>query len=105
MHDVELPPDRHDQKDDRNDPDRQEAEDGKLPSYTALRFEDLLYVEYETGEVSCYDVLNDPYELRNIAATLPPEKRKKLHSILIAAKTCGGQAGCWGVQMMDLGGE
>jgi len=87
---------------DTNDPDRQEAEDGRLPSYTALRFHNMLYVEYETGEVSCYDVQNDPYELKNIAAALPIELQKKLHSILLAAKNCGGKNGCWGVQMMEL---
>ena len=90
---------------DRNDPDRQEAEDGRLPSYTALRFHNMLYVEYETGEVSCYDVQNDPYELKNIASALPVEVQKRLHSILLAAKNCGGKNGCWGVQMMHLGNE
>jgi len=87
---------------DRNDPDRQEEEDGKLPSYTALRFHNLLYVEYETGEISCYDAEKDPYELKNIFSTLPADTRKKLHSILLAAKKCGGKDGCWGVQMMNL---
>ena len=91
--------------DDRTDPDLQEAEDGRLPSYTALRFHNLLYVEYETGEVSCYDVQNDPYELRNISSTLPIELQKKLHSILLAAKNCGDKNGCWGVQSMKLGNE
>jgi arylsulfatase A-like enzyme len=90
---------------DINDPDRQEPEDGKLPSYTALRFHNLLYVEYETGEISCYDVQNDPYELKNIATALPVEVQKKLHSILLAAKKCGGKNGCWDVQMMKLGNE
>lgn len=85
-----------------NDPDRQEAEDGKLPSYTALRFQDLLYVEYETGEISCYDTRNDPYELKNIFAELPDKTQKKLHSILLAAKSCGGKNGCWDVQMMNV---
>jgi arylsulfatase A-like enzyme len=87
---------------DRNDPDLQEAEDGRLPSYTALRFHNLLYVEYETGEISCYDAQNDPYELKNIAPALPIEVQKKLHSILLAAKNCGGKNGCWNVQMMNL---
>ncbi|TMI65071.1 MAG: sulfatase [Bacteroidetes bacterium] len=90
---------------DRNDPDRQEAEDGVLPSYTALRFHNLLYVEYETGEVSCYDAQNDPYELKNIVSTLPIEIQKKLHSILLAAKNCGGKNGCWGLQMMNFENE
>ena len=87
---------------DRNDPDRQEEEDGRLPSYTALRFQNLLYVEYETGEISCYDSQKDPYELKNIASSLPVEVMKKLHSILLAAKNCGGKNGCWGVQLMNL---
>jgi arylsulfatase A-like enzyme len=87
---------------DRNDPDRQEPEDGILPSYTALRFHDLLYVEYETGENCCYDTKADPYELKNIFGTLPVDVRKKLHSILLAAKKCGGKNGCWDVQMMNV---
>ncbi|HEY0732435.1 MAG TPA: sulfatase, partial [Chitinophagaceae bacterium] len=86
----------------RNDPDRQEPEDGKLPTYTALRFHNLLYVEYETGEISCYNAKDDPYELKNIASYLPDEMKKKLHNILLAAKSCGGKNGCWGVQMMNI---
>jgi arylsulfatase A-like enzyme len=87
---------------DRNDPDRQEAQDGRLPSYTALRFHNMLYVEYETGEISCYNADSDPYELKNIAATIPVELHKQLHNILIAVKNCGGKDGCWGVQMMNV---
>jgi arylsulfatase A-like enzyme len=87
---------------DRNDPDRQEPEDGILPSYTALRFHNLLYVEYETGETCCYDSKKDPYELKNIFATLPVETRKQLHAILLEAKKCGGKNDCWGVQMMNV---
>jgi len=87
---------------DKNDPDRQEAEDGRLPSYTALRFRNLLYVEYETGEISCYDVENDPYELKNIASSLPTEMQKRLHDILVAVKKCGGKNGCWDAQMMNI---
>jgi arylsulfatase A-like enzyme len=86
----------------QDDPDRQEAADGRLPSYTALRFHNMLYVEYETGEVSCYNVQKDPYELKNIAADLPAATKKKLHSILLAVKNCGGKNGCWGVQMMNV---
>jgi N-acetylglucosamine-6-sulfatase len=88
---------------DRNDPDRQEKKDGKLPSYTALRFHNLLYVEYETGEIACYDSQKDPYQLKNIAANgLSSALKKKLHEILLAAKKCGGKNGCWGVQMISM---
>jgi arylsulfatase A-like enzyme len=86
---------------DRNDPDAQEPEDAVLPSYTALRFHNLLYVEYETGEISCYDLENDPYELKNIASDLPVEKQKMLHSILLSVKNCGGKNGCWEVQLKN----
>jgi N-acetylglucosamine-6-sulfatase len=87
---------------DKDDPDKQEEQDGKLPSYTALRFHDLLYVEYETGEISCYDVKKDVNELKNIYKSLPAKQQKKLHSILTAAKNCKGKNDCWGVQMMNL---
>jgi arylsulfatase A-like enzyme len=87
---------------DVNDPDRQEAEDGRLPSYTAIRFHDLLYVEYETGEICCYDTKKDQYELQNIASALPKSLKTKLHTLLLAAKKCGGKDGCWGVQMMNV---
>lgn len=87
---------------DGNDPDKQEAADGRLPSYTALRFHKLLYVEYETGEISCYNTEKDPFQLKNIAFALPAEVQKKLHGIVLAAKQCSGKNGCWGVQMMDV---
>jgi N-acetylglucosamine-6-sulfatase len=87
---------------DINDPDRQEAEDGRLPSYTALRFRNILYVEYETGDISYYDVSKDPYELKNTAAFLPAELKKKLHSIVLSVKNCGDKNGCWEVQLMSL---
>lgn len=90
---------------DINDPDRQEAEDGRLPSYTALRFHDMLYVEYETGEISCYDVKKDPFELKNIAGSLPEKLKKRLHIILAAAKNCGDKNDCWDVQMMKVDGK
>jgi arylsulfatase A-like enzyme len=87
---------------DVNDPDRQEPEDGRLPSYTALRFHDLLYVEYETGETCCYDAKKDPNELKNIVSSLPVSVKTKLHALIVAAKKCGGKNGCWGVQMMNV---
>jgi hypothetical protein len=68
-------------------------------------FHNMLYVEYETGEISCYDVQKDPYELKNMASTLSGKLKKKLHAILLAAKSCGDKNGCWGVQMMKVGKE
>lgn len=87
---------------DRKDPDRQDTEDGRLPTYTALRFRDLLYVEYETGERSCYDLKTDPSEIKNIYPDLPVTMQKQLHDILLASRNCTGKNGCWDVQMMNV---
>lgn len=82
-----------------NDPDVQEPEDGVLPSYTALRFNEALYVEYETGEIAYYDSKKDPYELNNIAVSLSAEQKSTLHNTIIAVKKCGGLVSCWDVQL------
>jgi len=62
-----------------------------------------LYGVYETGEISCYDVRNDPYEQKNMATSLPEVLKKKLHSIVEEVKNCGARNGCWEVQLMDPG--
>ena len=76
-------------------PDRQTALQGDPPDYEALRFYDSLYVEYATGEVGYYDLATDPYELKNIAGTLPPARRAALHAALMANEACRGSGACW----------
>jgi len=39
----------------------------KIPEFYAVRTMDWKYVEYETGEKELYDLVNDPYELNNLA--------------------------------------
>jgi len=85
-----------------DDPDAPEKHSANPPSYEALRTEDGLYVEYETGEVSYYDLLRDPAELRNIAAKLPDQKRQRLHEVLHANTACQGAQACWDAQRMHL---
>ncbi|MDO8752369.1 MAG: sulfatase [Anaerolineales bacterium] len=39
-----------------------------IPEFHAIRTSEWKYVEYVTGEVELYDLINDPYELSNLAA-------------------------------------
>jgi len=38
-----------------------------IPEYYAVRTHEWKYVEYVTGEKELYDLVNDPYELKNVA--------------------------------------
>lgn len=39
-----------------------------IPSYWGIRSNEWKYVEYENGERELYDLLNDPYEMQNLAS-------------------------------------
>ena len=40
---------------------------GTIPYYEAIRTAEWKYVRYETGELELYDLVNDPYEMQNLA--------------------------------------
>jgi arylsulfatase A-like enzyme len=40
----------------------------QVPAYCAVRNQQYLYVEYQTGEQELYDLKTDPYELTNLAS-------------------------------------
>jgi N-acetylglucosamine-6-sulfatase len=77
------------------DPDHPLRFSANPPSYAALRTATALYVEYEGGETSYYDLSRDPYELKNIVASLSPEALKRWHAALRANAMCTGAAACW----------
>jgi N-acetylglucosamine-6-sulfatase len=83
---------------DRGDPDLPTRGSGNPPSYEALRAKRFLYVEYVTGEREFYDLRRDPFELHNIAATLPPARLRRLHRTLLAIEACHGGRSCWRAQ-------
>jgi hypothetical protein len=83
-----------------DDPDAPERHSANPPTYEALRTEDYMYVEYETGETGYYDLHSDPAELKNISADLPAGKKQRLHDILRANTSCKGASACWDVQSM-----
>lgn len=62
-----------------------------MPAYSALHSNNLLYVEYETGEIELYDMVKDPYQLRSRhdsprAALIIPGLANQLNEL----RTCSG---------------
>ena len=82
------------------DPDLQVPNAANPTTYDALRLDGALYVEYEDGETSYYDIALDPWELSNIASSFTPAILDGLHRILAANKSCQGTAACWRAQQM-----
>lgn len=85
---------------DPSDPDAPMVHAANPTSYAALRTENALYVEYEDGETSYYDLARDPDELANVAPGLAAAKRQRLHDALRASKECRGAVACWNAQRM-----
>lgn len=60
------------------------------PRFSALRSQQWLYVTYEDGETELYDLVNDPYEMRNIAGSAPKSLVKRLAAQTAAMSACAG---------------
>ena len=63
-----------------------------IPTYTAIRTADYLYVEYDDGARELYDVRADPYALDNQVGTAPESQLRSLSGRLEELRTCRGQA-------------
>lgn len=92
----------HDSEFDPNDPDADTDVTETPPTYHALRTASTVYVEYVGGDVEYHDLTNDPYELKNTAASLPAAKKQKLHAAIQAIKQCKTTDECWAAQHVDL---
>jgi N-acetylglucosamine-6-sulfatase len=66
----------------------QSSEEWGRPWLKALRTNNYLYVEYNTGEHELYDLRKDPNELNNMYATAPPEITQRLEAQLDALRQC-----------------
>jgi N-acetylglucosamine-6-sulfatase len=86
------------------DPDRQNSGSGEPPTYAAIRSPAFAYVRYVTGETEYYDLASDPYELDNLAPTLPPARAHQLDGWLNALHTCAGPQQCWQAGRPSLSG-
>jgi arylsulfatase A-like enzyme len=74
-----------------DDPDAPVAYGANPPTYTALRFSDAMYVEYDTKESAYYDLRTDPFELNNIISTLTEQQRLSLKNAVLAHQLCRAQ--------------
>ena len=62
------------------------------PPYLALRGNRYLYVEYTNGERELYDVVADPYQLDNLAATADETLLAALSADLARLRACAGES-------------
>jgi len=77
-----------------SDPDFQVKKSANPTTYEAIRTTNGTYVEYATGEREYYDLLRDPYELRNTFTSLPADARARLHASVAALSGCAGSSEC-----------
>jgi arylsulfatase A-like enzyme len=56
--------------------------------FRGIRFENYVYVEYANGEIEFYNLINDPYQLENLANQLSEEMLQSLHTQLQALQFC-----------------
>jgi len=64
----------------------------RVRSYSGIRSEKDVYVEYVTGEKEYYDLVKDPYQMDNKAASLSPALLSKLSARVAALKNCAAAA-------------
>jgi N-acetylglucosamine-6-sulfatase len=64
----------------------------RVRSYTGIRSEKDVYIEYASGEREYYDLARDPYQLENSVAGLPPATLAKLSTRVAALKACANTA-------------
>jgi hypothetical protein len=67
-----------------------EGAETSTPAFRALRSEDILYAEYETGERELYNLRKDPYQTANIAREVPKSLLRDYSRQLNALATCAG---------------
>jgi arylsulfatase A-like enzyme len=69
-----------------------EGSENATPAFQALRSEQILFVEYETGERELYDLRADPFETTNLARDTPKTRLRAYARHLQALATCSGAA-------------
>jgi len=70
-----------------------EEADPKIPAFNALRTDQYIYVEYQTGEKELYNLANDPYQLENLASSADPILLDAMDDWLQKLTSCKG-SGC-----------
>jgi N-acetylglucosamine-6-sulfatase len=74
------------------EPSENSAADGPVehPTHLGLRTPKYKYVEYSNQEREYYDLVNDPYELQNLARKIDVKFLDRLSGIVHALGTCAG---------------
>jgi N-acetylglucosamine-6-sulfatase len=67
-----------------------EGAETSTPPFRALRSEEILFAEYETGEHELYNLRKDPYQIANIAREAPKSLLRDYSRRLNALATCAG---------------
>ncbi|MBK5255299.1 MAG: sulfatase [Vicinamibacteria bacterium] len=60
----------------------------RVRSYSGIRSENDVYVEYASGETEYYDLIKDPYQMENTAGKLPPALLANLSQRVKGLETC-----------------
>jgi N-acetylglucosamine-6-sulfatase len=68
-----------------------EGTESSTPPFRALREEDVLYVEYETGERELYNLRKDPFQLSNLVREAGKPLLRAYSRQLQALSSCAGQ--------------
>jgi arylsulfatase A-like enzyme len=63
---------------------------GAAPTFSALRTQSWLYVEYSDRSVQLIDLVNDPFEINNVIRTTSPTIVQQLQAQLRALSVCAG---------------
>jgi N-acetylglucosamine-6-sulfatase len=71
--------------------DEAPLKDAGRPGLVAVRTEDRLYVEYESGESELYDLERDPHELNNVYEDTEFKQLWRLEGWLDALRECAGE--------------
>lgn len=61
-------------------------------AYAGLRTATQCYMEFEIGDIEFYDMVNDPYQLENLARDTDPAILEYFHNWLNTLRTCAGEA-------------
>jgi arylsulfatase A-like enzyme len=74
-----------------------------IPPYHGFRSTTgLVYIEYTTGEIELYDLINDPYQLENLAAGKVAADFPAHRARVAELSRCRAEA-CWSAEDAPLG--
>ena len=76
------------------------CQDATNNTYSCVRILDIprnrseMYCEWDTGEIEMYDLIADPWNMKNLKNSLDDDTRSKLSSRLDELRHCKGDLGC-----------